>query len=496
MTFANQQASAACLQATQPCAAGSRETAAATVTLPPRCAPCVLGLTFQPEAGRRVCAETTTCSFDSFESTAPTLTSDRGCTQLRVCAPGAEYEVEPPTATTDRRCGTATRCRAALEFEAAPLTATTDRRCERLTTCVPGLEHEVGAPSAVQDRVCRANRNCTALEYETQPPTATSDRACTRLSQCNATQEYETAPPTATSDRICAPLTQCAFASEYEAVLPTRTSDRTCTPLSAPCVSGTTFEAQAPGPRQDRRCQSCRTCPAGQHRTGEGCAGAVDTQCVPCVEAAACANGTFLAGTCEPTAVQGPRCEPCHESCATCTGPGPTQCLSCGGQLALLAGACVGTCGVGRFDNAATGRCESCQATCRTCRDAEATGCLSCFNPATNDSLARDAPAGTHAYLHEGLCLESLSSAFYRNQATGAWSSCTVCAPGEAETQACGDFTDTVCTPCTLGVSYQPDAARSSCLNATVCAPGTREVIAATLTSDRTCEPCDPAEGE
>ena len=42
------------------------------------------------------------CSGTEFESTAPTATSDRGCTELTVCDPATEYESEAATGYRDR----------------------------------------------------------------------------------------------------------------------------------------------------------------------------------------------------------------------------------------------------------------------------------------------------------------------------------------------------------------------------------------------------------
>ena len=49
------------------------------------CVPCVLNATFQNASGQQTCHATTVCGTDQWETVAPTLTSDRECTDHRTC---------------------------------------------------------------------------------------------------------------------------------------------------------------------------------------------------------------------------------------------------------------------------------------------------------------------------------------------------------------------------------------------------------------------------
>lgn len=46
------------------------------------------------------------------------------------------------------------------------------------------------------------------------------------------------------------------------------------------------------------------------------------------------------------------------------------------------------------------------------------------------------------------------------------------------------------CTECTVGVDYQPQAGRTSCISLKVCASGQRITVAPTISSNRQCQDC------
>jgi len=129
-------------------------------------------------------------------------------------------------------------CKIIQTYESAAPTATSDRVCSPLTTCSwwSISQYETVAPTATSDRVCSALTTCSSSQYESVAPTATSDRVCSALTTCSSS-EYESTAPTATSDRVCSIITPPCSSSEYESVALTATNDRVCSAVTPPCSS-------------------------------------------------------------------------------------------------------------------------------------------------------------------------------------------------------------------------------------------------------------------
>uniref|UniRef100_A0A4W4DQF0 VWFC domain-containing protein n=1 Tax=Electrophorus electricus TaxID=8005 RepID=A0A4W4DQF0_ELEEL len=74
------------------------------------------------------------------------------------------------------------------------------------------------------------------------------------------------------------------------------------------------------------------------------------------------------------------RCQTCHGSCATCSGPSASECISCPrGLLLLHGGQCVNSCGEGLFSR--DGRCQGCHESCRACVGPDSSDCMRCVKP-------------------------------------------------------------------------------------------------------------------
>ena len=211
---------------------------------------------------------------------APSSTTDRECTPLRVCDyPASEYENVSPSADGDRGCSALTVCDGDTEFESVPSTPTSDRNCSNLTVCdYPATEYEITAPNATSDRQCAPLSACDAnAGVVVSAATATSDRACECVGEywgdgvtcaewatCSE-EEYITAPPSNTVDRECTPLTVCLHATEI--VSATNTTDRVCLCDTGYFMNGTSclpwtectpelqIEVAAPNATTDRICE-------------------------------------------------------------------------------------------------------------------------------------------------------------------------------------------------------------------------------------------------
>lgn len=103
------------------------------------------------------------------------VTSTGACKALTLCKED-QYQSTAPTVDSDRACKTYTTC-GADSFETKPPTATSDRVCTPHTACGSD-EYQISAGSAFRDTICRPVVVCTARQIEVVPPTATTDRQC------------------------------------------------------------------------------------------------------------------------------------------------------------------------------------------------------------------------------------------------------------------------------------------------------------------------------
>lgn len=231
----------------------------------------------------RVCALLTPCILgDTYETTAPTATSDRSCGPVRgLCDADLEAERRPPTLTSDRVCssrfcldgfyervadqGADPECLphsvcGASQYERAAPSPFFDRDCAEISSaCEVGISFEAAAPTATTDRICEPIRACDDnTQWEVQGPTPVSDRVCLAVSACEA-EEHEAAAPTATSDRVCIPNTACS-SLQYEEAAPGPAADRVCVPLTT-CLPVVQYAVPPGQPGQeDRVCAHATAC--------------------------------------------------------------------------------------------------------------------------------------------------------------------------------------------------------------------------------------------
>lgn len=71
-------------------------------------------------------------------------------------------------------------------------------------------------------------------------------------------------------------------------------------------------------------------------------------------------------------------CPSCDNSCANCTGPLATDCLSCLPLMILQSGSCY--CSQGYFFDTTAIACTACDATCANCTGPTASECTACNN--------------------------------------------------------------------------------------------------------------------
>ncbi|CEL54465.1 Proprotein convertase subtilisin/kexin type 5 OS=Rattus norvegicus GN=Pcsk5 PE=2 SV=3 [Rhizoctonia solani AG-1 IB] len=158
----------------------------------------------------------------------------------------------------------------------------------------------------------------------------------------------------------------------------------TCTPCDgscAECAGEATF---------------CTACSGGR--------GALDGKCV-----GSCPSGTILSQSVSTNST-GTTCLSCHADCATCSGPGSTQCSTCPPSRPLKSsdGRCLpaSSCGAQSFFDSASGSCRACDAGCANCAGAGVQMCTACpVGKVLQSGQCVDSGCG-ETYL--GLCLSAL----------------------------------------------------------------------------------------
>jgi proprotein convertase subtilisin/kexin type 5 len=254
---------------------------------------------------------------------------------------------------------------------------------------------------------------------------------------------------------------------------------------------------------------SCQ-CDENEYNDNGNCQPCADT-CATCSGAQAmdcrsCFPGNFLqteTGTCAPcgtcdgaTEYQSDACGPqnnvtcslCDASCATCTGATNGDCIHCatGYDLDAASGLCLPECPVGERLEGNT--CVGCgDPLCASCTS---DGCTACM---------------TAAFLHNGSCLSSCGSGFFEDPS----GRCLPCADGCSD---CDGPRSTECNACARGKLRLLDASNNFvCLEACPqgmygdvaagvcracsggCSKGTFQSAPCRATADRDCSGCDPA---
>ncbi|XP_023221254.1 furin-like protease 2 [Centruroides sculpturatus] len=82
----------------------------------------------------------------------------------------------------------------------------------------------------------------------------------------------------------------------------------------------------------------------------------------------------------------GKECLPCHHSCKSCSGPGPTACLSCPDNATFRKGVCI-SCLHDEYFDQDTKFCEHCHPSCGRCFGPAEDQCLSCLIPLKFDVI-------------------------------------------------------------------------------------------------------------
>ena len=313
--------------------------------------------------------------------------------------------------------------------------------------CQPGFYLQLRAVGQTDEETLLCHSSCQTGFYP--------DQSQQRCSPC---------PPSCSS---CTSPSSCLTCDEGGVPV-----NGTC---SQPCASGEYFNVTM---RQCLKCSpSCASCKDGHSCTS--CVGklllADDGRCLSsCPEHTVADQGT---GRCKITH--------CHQSCATCRGPEPSDCLSCSFPRKFHQHTCLEQCPADTYpDNSS---CLPCHASCATCGGPLASECDTCpkGNYLDHYHCLKRCPTGAFPS-DDGRCLSCLPDCVQCSDVH----SCSRCKPGLSYSA-----TDHKCLPaCPVGqfshggVCHMCPASCSSCLSVghcTGCSSGH-----ALLPHNSSCLPC------
>ncbi|EAR88128.2 zinc finger lsd1 subclass family protein (macronuclear) [Tetrahymena thermophila SB210] len=209
---------------------------------------------------------------------------------------------------------------------------------------------------------------------------------------------------------------------------------------------------------------SCATCSGPTQTNCLSCHGSnfLDSTTKSCVTT--CPNGTYLNASIN-------QCTPCDPTCTTCNGPSNTQCMSCTlpKYYQQTSGQCVITCNINQYQDSSSATCINCNSSCASCSGGGQNNCLSC-----SGSLFLD--------LNTNTCVSNCPLSYYQNslnnQCSKCNSSCSTCNGGQINN----------CLSCNLPLLF--DLASNTCTSS--CSNGQyMDLLLGTCQAcDQTCTTC------
>ncbi|KCV69796.1 TKL protein kinase [Fonticula alba] len=209
------------------------------------------------------------------------------------------------------------------------------------------------------------------------------------------------------------------------------------------CAAGHRWSGAAPAPGATGTCVACPP----------SCTGCTPSKCLGCEEGLFLTHGGACVGGC-PGGTFGDAdtgtCQLCDVSCQECAGPtdahcsacapGLDPCITCPGDRALHAGACLAACPPGyhaRAEAEAGRVCRPCDSSCATCSDASATECTGCMAPKLlhDGACVGACPPGRLACGVSGKCEDcpagcAACASALEQPGVGCLASCSSCAGG------------------------------------------------------------------
>lgn len=204
-------------------------------------------------------------------------------------------------------------------------------------------------------------------------------------------------------------------------------------------------------------------------------------------------------------------CVNCNAVCASCSGTGVSQCVTCksGATLAGVIGSSTCVCVPGYFPNSTAANCALCASTCLTCNGSAGTTCTSCK---TNAELSAGSPSACRCVNGYGgtagncqpchaTCLtcqltasNSCKTCYAHAALAGASPNSCVCQAGYFPdiTSANCSLCDITCLTCASGTSTSCTGCKSNAYRVVTASPSACTCVDGYHGTPNACLPCDP----
>eukprot|EP00049_Salpingoeca_infusionum_P023736 m.13631 g.13631 ORF g.13631 m.13631 type:complete len:4451 (+) comp5977_c0_seq1:73-13425(+) len=490
------------------------------------CEACSAG-TFISSSG---CKAFSTCSAGKYQTTAPTLTSDRSCSNC----PAGTYQPQTNTATSCNGCSSVTYQNQVGQASCKSCStgyyrssATAQTRCQagykcsncQRTACSAGTyQASTGQTSCIacssseyQDQTAQSScKSCSVGYYRNS---ASSQTKCPAGSRCPGSCAKQACPAGtyqgSTGQTSCTTCSSTTYQDQTG-----QTSCKSCSPgyyrssasAQSKCQAGYQCSncqrtACTSGKYQNSAgqtsCKAISTCGAGQYVSTSATASS-DTVCSSCASNTYQSSTSHLKTSCVPRTI----CAEGKYQKTAATATSDTVCVACdgttqyqdrSGQLSCKA---VTKCSYGQYQSraptASTNRqCSSCslglgymdlsshtQTSCKSVSDA----CSPGQYQSVSFSLSNDRS-----------CTTCPSNTFSNKIGASSCDAHTTCNVGTYQLVAPTTSTDRICASCNGITEYQDQAGQTSCKTVTTCASGLYSIAEPTSKTNRVCRTCTKA---
>ena len=196
------------------------------------------------------------------------------------------------------------------------------------------------------------------------------------------------------------------------------------------------------------------------------CSGPTPSDCLSCV------NGLFLQSTapstCESICPDGyysdqinNNCDICDSSCKKCSGASSSECLSCNtGKYLSVSGTsfqCISVCPVGYYGDS-DNVCQKCDSTCKTCNGGTQQSCIDCDLPRylLDNQCFSNCPGSYYGENTTATCIQECPSGTFPYEASKICGPCNNCLK-------CNGFAINKCTVCASNQYLQEGICVTSC---------------------------------
>ncbi|CDW89486.1 UNKNOWN [Stylonychia lemnae] len=159
---------------------------------------------------------------------------------------------------------------------------------------------------------------------------------------------------------------------------PLNTQCQQCQPQYLLRNGNTCTDVCSAGQFPDFTLMNCQSC----HASCATCSGKLDTNCLTCSNINFVQQGGICQAKCNNGFYQDTHnvCQPCHKACASCNSKFITDCGSCnsGWYLEWLGNTCQTSCLDGYYADGLTNQCLMCHYSCETCSGNGPSNCLTC----------------------------------------------------------------------------------------------------------------------